>query len=121
MAMIQDMVASRQEIEAARAEADTEVKNTFRQNVGLMIIECNQAKLTQGGLAEMIGTSSQNLANWRDGIEPSLVHLKRLERAWGLDFTVPIDEGKFFRILTGQDKGLYLGYGSLISVPDLVT
>lgn len=117
--MIRELVTSRQEIEAARAEADQELKQVFRLNVGLMIVECNQAKMTQGALAEMIGTSSQNLANWRDGTEPSLSQLGRLERAWGLDFTIPIAEGKFFRILTGQDKGLYLKRRILTMVPEV--
>lgn len=120
MAQIAELVRTKKEMEEARQAEVERATQIFRSNIGLMLIECNQAGVGQNALGDLIGTSSQNIANWREGTEPRLSHLFLLRQVWGMDFMDPIKEGSFYRILTGQDKGLYLRRAKLKSVPSLV-
>jgi transcriptional regulator with XRE-family HTH domain len=93
-------------LETADEIADAEAKKVFRDNVVMMLAECDAAGLSTPRLAKRMGVERQNIYNWRDGTEPSLTNLVRLRRAWDLDFTEPIEEGSFSRILTTSEMGL---------------
>ena len=96
-AQISDMARRTTEISIE----DRRVLQVFRDNIGMMMRECREGKFTVSDLSGWLGVDRQNIYNWRDGTEPHLRHLDRLRRLWGLDFTQPIEEGSFSRLLPG--------------------